>query len=1125
METKPIYGELAKRFQETVHTVIQRKKADKKIQRLKDFLDFISSINGLTMQGKEGTTLLEQVCTKMTESLGYYHAWIALPVANENEVLRIVSSTADRALYAQDCFHVRDLPACVTRAMEQDSLVVVREPSSECPDCPFSFNYAGGAALTRRLVAKDRTMGILSVSAPGAWADDVDEQALLNRLADHLAFTIHNWEKDEQFHRIRGVLDNIPFPMSLISSDYRYLAINTPYAELYGTDRAHILGRTPADLFGQDVFETTLKPYLDRCLAGEDISRQAYLAWPAKGPLWMEMRCFPYRDEQGRISGAIFYGMDISEQKRHEQVLASRLKLSETLAVLSEDALLRKSLDEAELLTDSRVGFFHFLEPDQKTLSLRMWSTNTLERACKAEGKGLHYPIDKAGVWVDCIRQRRPVIHNDYERLAHRKGLPAGHAPVIRMLAVPVLRDEQIVAILGVGNKETDYNQNDVRVVSEFAEMTWDIVLRKRAEMELQKSENGLRKAQRAARLGSWELDLKTNELTWSDEIFRIFEIQPAEFDATLEGFLERVHPDDRQWLKEAYRSSVENKEHYALDHRLLMKDGRIKWVHEECQTYYDDQGEALRSVGTVQDITGQKQAEAKIKSAHHEFLTVLDSLDLTIYVADLETHEILFMNRYMKELFGGDFTGQVCWKAFRHRDRPCEYCFKEQLVDGHNQPTGVHVWEDTHPVTGHQNIYHDRAIKWVDGRLAILQIATDITKLKKMEAKQLEYERRIQQAQKMEAIGTLAGGVAHDFNNILFSLMGYAELLKEDLPPDNACQVYIDEILHAAYRSRDLVKQILSFSRQGENETKPMKLQPVLKEALKLLRASIPTTIEFQQEIDSECDAVNANPTQVHQIVMNLVTNAFHAMEESKGILKVSLKQVELEPELSSFLELVTGPYALLKVTDTGVGIPKEIMAKIFDPYFTTKSKEKGTGLGLSVVQGIVNSCKGDIRIYSEPGKGTEVHVYLPIIQRNGIPSKVQDSLPVTGGTESILLVDDEEAIVRMEQHMLERLGYRVAIFTGSMEAFHAFEASPDAFDLIVTDMTMPNMTGVQLARKIKGIRPAIPVILCTGFSYQIDEEKCRAYGIEGFVMKPVIGSDIAKAIRKALDGALART
>ncbi len=393
-----------------------------------------------------------------------------------------------------------------------------------------------------------------------------------------------------------------------------------------------------------------------------------------------------------------------------------------------------------------------------------------------------------------------------------------------------------------------------------------------------------------------------------------------------------------------------------------------------------------------------------------------------------------------------------------------------------------------------------------------VLVTIDDITERKTM-------EKRLHQMQKMEAIGTLAGGIAHDFNNILSPIIGYAEMIRDDIPASSPNYEYVSEIFQAGLRAKGLVKQILASSRQGDYKTVPLQLQPIIKEALKLLRSTIPSTIDIQQNIDPDCGVVLADPTQFHQIIMNLATNAFHAMEESGGSLKIALQQVRMEPDPWIFPELKSGQYALLKVIDTGIGIKKDIMDKIFNPYFTTKDNIRGTGLGLSIVHGIVKSNNGDIRIYSEPGKGTEVHVYLPVLKQSTPESDLDESGTIPGGTEKILLVDDEEVIARMEKNILQRLGYEITMCTGSVEALEAFKAKQDDFDLVITDMTMPDMTGAQLAGEIRKIRPDMPVIIFTGFSDQINKEKCKALDIQGYALKPLDKQEIAETIRRVLD------
>jgi nitrogen-specific signal transduction histidine kinase/ActR/RegA family two-component response regulator len=387
------------------------------------------------------------------------------------------------------------------------------------------------------------------------------------------------------------------------------------------------------------------------------------------------------------------------------------------------------------------------------------------------------------------------------------------------------------------------------------------------------------------------------------------------------------------------------------------------------------------------------------------------------------------------------------------------------------------------------------------------------------MEAEKARLQIQLQQAQKMEAIGTLAGGIAHDFNNILAPIIGCTELSLDDASDNTFLYENLQQVLKAGMRAKDLVQQILTFSRQANQELKPLRVQTIIKEVLKLTRSTLPSTIQIQQHISNQCGLVMADATQIHQIAMNLITNAYHAMEQTGGKLEVMLKEVALTSDDLKNPDLMPGTYVCLTVTDTGIGMEKSIVDRIFDPYYTTKEKEKGTGLGLSVVHGIVKEFGGDISVHSEPGKGTVFHVYLPVIKAQAEAFEIETVEPVLKGTEKILLVDDEDQIIRMEKHMLAKLGYQVTAITSSIEALELFRKDPEHFDLIITDMTMPNMTGLKFSQKIFEKRPDIPIIICTGFSEAIDDHKVKHFGIRGYVMKPVVRRELARKIREALD------
>ncbi|WPD22608.1 MAG: MASE3 domain-containing protein [Candidatus Electrothrix scaldis] len=403
---------------------------------------------------------------------------------------------------------------------------------------------------------------------------------------------------------------------------------------------------------------------------------------------------------------------------------------------------------------------------------------------------------------------------------------------------------------------------------------------------------------------------------------------------------------------------------------------------------------------------------------------------------------------------------------------------------------------------------------------VSVRAIMRNITDRKREEREKKNLEVQLRHSQKMEAVGTLAGGIAHDFNNILGPIFGYTELALDVLPEDNRITSWLQEVLQASHRARELVRQILTISRKADKDVQPLRIQLLIKEALKLLRFSIPSNIEIRQQLAPDCKPVLADPTRIHQIIMNLCTNAYYAMRENGGILEVSLQQVMLrQEELYDKIRLQEGAYLQLTVRDNGTGIPKELLEKIFEPYFTTKSQGEGTGLGLAVVQSIVLDFGGDITVSSVPGQGTVFDVYFPVIQTEEETVLPQEKASLPRGDERILVVDDDRDIVLMNQRILEMLGYQVRAWTESLEAFADFQQDPDAVDLVITDMTMPKMTGDELTRRLLALRPELPVLICTGFSELIDEDKARKLGARALLMKPLTKKELAWAVRQVLD------
>ena len=432
--------------------------------------------------------------------------------------------------------------------------------------------------------------------------------------------------------------------------------------------------------------------------------------------------------------------------------------------------------------------------------------------------------------------------------------------------------------------------------------------------------------------------------------------------------------------------------------------------------------------------------------------------------------------------------------------------------------PQGYYL--STLPVTVEKALKH----KQTENELA--HYRKDLEILVKKRTRELEVameerkktETQLQQAQKMEAIGTLAGGIAHDFNNILSSILGFTELAQMKLPKDHEVQADLAEIFGAGNRARDLVKQILTFSRKADQELKPVQVKSIVREVLKLLRATIPSTIDIHHHIESDA-LIMGDPTQIHQVLMNLGSNAAHAMQENCGTLSVLLEETELDDHFATLHPgLKAGPHLKLTFSDTGCGMPSNIVRRIFDPFFTTKIKGEGTGMGLSVVHGIVSSYGGGITVYSEPDKGSTFNLFFPVIKRTE-PVREDLEKPIPKGTERILFVDDEQTIAKLGKQLLESLGYTVSTSSDSLETLEKIRSNPHAIDLVITDMTMPHMTGDALARKILQIRPDLPIILCTGFNPRMDEKKAIEIGIRAFVSKPISRAELARTVRKVLD------
>lgn len=522
--------------------------------------------------------------------------------------------------------------------------------------------------------------------------------------------------------------------------------------------------------------------------------------------------------------------------------------------------------------------------------------------------------------------------------------------------------------------------------------------------------------------------------------------------------------------------------------------------------------GSENNTLNIAVNVTAHWQVQDELRNSELRLKTILDAQMSRVILLNKQM-QVLWPNKKACEEAGlsrSDIINKPCHQLWGRSSSPCKICSVALALDDGQPHSHQQKTSDGRTLRIHGFPVRDKAGKIVSA----VEVVEDITGLTRLEG-------QLRQAQKMESLGTLAGGIAHDFNNILSGILGYTELALEKAKDLPALQGYLSEVYRAGMRATDLTKQILTFSRRTDTELSPLMITPTTREALKLLRSTLPTTIEIRERIDKNLGEILADPTQIHQIIMNLCTNASHAMEPFGGILEVGLSEVQLdEPLTLSVDKLQPGRYIRLTISDTGCGMSPEIITSIFDPYFTTKDLGEGTGLGLSVVHGIVNECGGGVSVVSVQGKGSTFSLYFPITKKNAIRSIEARREPLPTGTEHILVVDDEPAILKVLTVVLQKQGYQVTTDNDSTRALERFKEDSSLFDLVISDVTMPKLKGDSLMAEIKAIKPDIPVILCTGYSNSLSEQKALQVGAAALMIKPIAKKHLLTGIREVLDG-----
>lgn len=644
-----------------------------------------------------------------------------------------------------------------------------------------------------------------------------------------------------------------------------------------------------------------------------------------------------------------------------------------------------------------------------------------------------------------------------------------------------------------------------------------DITARKRAEDALRISELRLSEAMDLARVAHWELDPERERFFLNDRFYALYGTtaqREGGYVMAMEDYVHRfVHPEDVELFDREFVKSEPDKNHEffkEFEFRILRRDLEIRYMATRIRTSRDVAGLRERYFGTNQDITEYKRTEKTLKESEELYRTAIEHCNDGVAIVRKNKH--IFVNQRFLAMFGYDDPKEILGTHLYVTVHPDHH----RMVMDINR---ANKSEENLPLRYEfKGIRKDGATIYIDvsstrivyqGEPSTLAYLRDITE-------RVKSEEMLRQSQKMEAIGTLSAGIAHDFNNVLTAILGFAELSYEAASSGSKVKKYLSHVVSAAHRGKDLVTQILTFSRRNREEFQPTLLAPVVKNSIRMLRASLPKTIDIQEEITDKSLMVLADPTQIQQILMNLGTNAAHAMWETGGLMMIQVSHLTVTYG-SVLPELPPGSYARLSITDTGTGVEKDIMERIFDPFFTTKKRGEGTGLGLWVVHSIVKNHKGTITMKSTPGQGSTFDVFLPLTDE---PREQVDKQSLSGlkGHGRILIVDDETEIGQLEKIMVEKLGYQATAVTDSLEAIKMFMKNPTAYDLVLTNQAMPGMTGISLARELISIRGDIPVALVTGYRDTVDTVAAREAGIKLILPKPIARADLGTAIKQML-------
>jgi two-component system, cell cycle sensor histidine kinase and response regulator CckA len=773
--------------------------------------------------------------------------------------------------------------------------------------------------------------------------------------------------------------------MLVIGTNQRILEANDAYLARSGYGREELVGKPLHLVEATETAEET-KAHIERLRERKwDVFRTTHRRHD--GSIWqVEISAILDAGTDGPIYA---FARDVTSTNHIARLLEMSLNLARRAFSATLDDLLQETLDAAEALTSSSIAFFHFVDPDQKHLALQAWSTGTLRHMCTAEAKGGHYPIADAGVWVECFYQRKPVIHQDYAALEGKRGMPPGHARVVRELIVPVVRGDTVTAIIGVGNKLFPYTDEDIETVESLAYLITDVVERKRIEQSLRASE-------------------------------------------------------------ERYRA-------------------------------------------------------------------VIDALDGAVYVSSAED-KLEFMNRRLVEQIGRHAVGEYCFAALHGRSTRCPNCAKQRILAGEEVVTETHD-----AASGRWHRVVNTPLHHGGGQLSLQSIARDITESRQTEERRLELERRLQLLGRLEGLGRLAGGIAHDFNNILTSIIGHTELACGAERVDEQQREDHEQVLTAARRAAALCTQMLAYSGRSQFSMQSCRLDQLLQGVCASATATLPPGVTLDARFRTSACVIEADATQFSQMLVSLIANAVEAIVPNSGHIVVELSEARADQlALAGTLfegELQADAYCVIEIRDDGCGMEPEVLARIYDPFFTTKFV--GRGLGVAAALGIARAHRGAILFESQPKEGTRARVLIPTSVAAREVSLKTGSLPPSAfqrSTPVILLVDDDKAVRTIAQRVLQQVGYGVLLACDGVDGLSIYQQHAIPVDLVILDVTMPRLDGIETLRALRATGSPVPVIMTSGYATSDFSVRLSALGDVRFLQKPFSPSELLAMVNAAL-------